>query len=72
MILHAEHPTFQGLIVPGSPLKTAAKPADESAQGTDVPNTRAPALGEHTERVLREVAGYDAEKIAELRAAGVI
>lgn len=72
MILHADHPTFDGLIVPGSPLKTAAKSGGESAEGTGAPNTRAPALGEHTERVLREVAGYDAEKIAALRADGII
>jgi crotonobetainyl-CoA:carnitine CoA-transferase CaiB-like acyl-CoA transferase len=68
MILHAEHPEFAGLIVPGSPLKTAGKTAGPS----DSPNTRAPALGEHTERLLREVAGYDAEKIAALRTAGII
>jgi ABC-type phosphate transport system ATPase subunit len=72
MILHAEHPTFDGLIVPGSPLKTAAGPAGRSAEASGVPNTRAPALGEHTEHVLREVAGYDAEKIAALRDAGII
>ena len=72
MILHAEHPTFDGLIVPGSPLKTAGKAAGEGAGPSATPNTRAPALGEHTERLLREVAGYDAEKIAALRAAGII
>jgi crotonobetainyl-CoA:carnitine CoA-transferase CaiB-like acyl-CoA transferase len=43
-----------------------------SAPKPRTPNTRAPALGEHTERLLREVAGYDAEKIAALRAAGII
>jgi crotonobetainyl-CoA:carnitine CoA-transferase CaiB-like acyl-CoA transferase len=68
MILHAEHPSFDGLIVPGSPLKTAGKAADPS----DAPNTRAPALGEHTERLLRDIAGYDTEKIAALRSAGII
>ena len=68
MILHAEHPRFAGLIVPGSPFKTAG----HAAASSEAPNTRAPALGEHTERLLREVAGYDAEKIAALRAAGII
>ena len=68
MILHAEHPSFDGLIVPGSPLKTAGKAAEPS----DAPNTRAPALGEHTERLLRDIAGYDTEKIAALRSAGII
>jgi CoA:oxalate CoA-transferase len=72
MILRADHPSFDGLVVPGSPLKTAGGAADASASASATPNTRAPALGEHTERVMREVAGYDAEKIAALRAAGII
>jgi CoA:oxalate CoA-transferase len=64
MILHAEHAAFSGLIVPGSPIKTAGS--------TAVPATRAPALGEHTEQVLRDVAGYDPKRIADLRARGII
>jgi CoA:oxalate CoA-transferase len=72
MILRADQPSFDGLVVPGSPLKTAGGAADASASASATPNTRAPALGEHTERVMREVAGYDAEKIAALRAAGII
>jgi crotonobetainyl-CoA:carnitine CoA-transferase CaiB-like acyl-CoA transferase len=66
MILHADHPTFDGLVVPGSPLKTAG------GSQSVTPDTRAPALGEHTDRVLREVAGYDSKKIAALRSAGII
>jgi formyl-CoA transferase len=31
-----------------------------------------PALGEHTDAVLAQIAGYDAEAIAGLRARGVI
>ena len=68
MILRAEHPAFDELIVPGSPLKTVGEPAKPAA----IPDTRAPGLGEHTERVLREVAGYDAVRIAALRADGII
>jgi CoA:oxalate CoA-transferase len=67
MILHADHPSFDGLIVPGSPLKTAGK-----SQADAAPDTRAPALGEHTDSVLREIAGYDSEKIDALKSAGVI
>jgi CoA:oxalate CoA-transferase len=64
MILRAEHPNFDGLIVPGSPLKT---------KGMDgVPNTRAPALGEHTDEVLQGLLGYDSARIAELRRKRVI
>jgi crotonobetainyl-CoA:carnitine CoA-transferase CaiB-like acyl-CoA transferase len=33
---------------------------------------KAPALGEHTERVLRETLGYDDARIAALRAAGAL
>jgi len=36
------------------------------------PAGRAPTLGEHTGEVLREIAGYEASKIAALRSAGVI
>jgi CoA:oxalate CoA-transferase len=64
MILHAEHPGFDGLIVPGSPLKTAGIGGK--------PDTRAPDLGEHTDEVLARILGYDAARIAELRAQQII
>jgi CoA:oxalate CoA-transferase len=64
MILHADHPAFANLIVPGSPLKTAGV--------ASTPNTRAPQLGEHTNEILAQVLGYDSARIAELRALKVI
>jgi CoA:oxalate CoA-transferase len=64
MILHAEHPRFAGLMVPGSPLKTAG--------AGETPNTRAPDLGEHTDAVLTRFLGYDTARLAELRARQVI
>jgi CoA:oxalate CoA-transferase len=64
MILQADHPDFSGLIVPGSPLKTAG--------ANSAPNTRAPALGEHTDEVLRRLLGYDADRVQELRARQII
>jgi CoA:oxalate CoA-transferase len=64
MILPADHPSFDGLLVPGSPLKSAGDHA--------VPPTRAPALGEHTETVLRGLLGFDQTRMAELRARGII
>ena len=64
MILHAEHPEFDGLIVPGSPLK--------SSGDTDVPATRAPRLGESTDEVLRSVLGYDSLRLSELRRRSII
>ncbi len=64
MILGADHPTFDGLLVPGSPLKSV---------GYDwLPPTRAPALGEHTDWVLQRLLGYDQARMAELRARGII
>jgi CoA:oxalate CoA-transferase len=64
MILKADHPSFNGLIVAGSPLKKAG--------ATGAPNTRAPALGEHTDDVLTRLLGYNAELIAGLRDRKVI
>jgi crotonobetainyl-CoA:carnitine CoA-transferase CaiB-like acyl-CoA transferase len=34
--------------------------------------TPAPTLGEHTDRVLRELLGLDADEVASLRATGAI
>jgi len=64
MILRANHPTFSDLIVPGSPLKTAG--------GDGTPDTRSPNLGEHNEEVYRRLLGFDAERLAELRAREII
>jgi CoA:oxalate CoA-transferase len=64
MILRADHPDFDGLIVPGSPLKTMGDDAR--------PNTRAPALGQHTDEVLKRLLGYDSKRLAELRKNRVI
>ena len=64
MILHAEHPEFDGLIVPGSPLK--------SAGDKDIPSTIAPRLGESTDEVLSSVLGYDTLRLSELRRRSII
>jgi crotonobetainyl-CoA:carnitine CoA-transferase CaiB-like acyl-CoA transferase len=34
--------------------------------------TKAPTVGEHTEVILREVLGYDEDRIAALRASGAL
>ena len=64
MLLHADHPDYAGLLVPGSPLKTVGD--------TTAPRTRAPALGEHTDHVLHELLGYDAARLELLRARKII
>ena len=66
MILHAEHPEFNGLIVPGSPLKSV------SVGDADIPRTRAPRLGESTDEVLASVLGYDSMRLSELRKRSII
>jgi crotonobetainyl-CoA:carnitine CoA-transferase CaiB-like acyl-CoA transferase len=40
--------------------------------GSLPPPTRAPNVGEHTDEVLADVVGYSAERIAALRAAGIV
>jgi CoA:oxalate CoA-transferase len=64
MILRAEHSSFDGLIVPGSPLK--------SIGDTDIPATTAPRLGESTDEVLASVLGYDSLRLSELRKRSII
>jgi CoA:oxalate CoA-transferase len=66
MILRADHPEFDGLIVPGSPLKSAA------AGKSGIPSTRAPRLGESTDEVLASVLGYDSLRLSELRRRSII
>ncbi len=64
MIAQTEHPTAGTVIAPGNPLKMQGWEREE--------HTPAPRLGEHTDAVLRAVAGYDDARIAALRAAGVL
>jgi CoA:oxalate CoA-transferase len=66
MILRAEHSAFDGLIVPGSPLKSV--PTGDN----DIPSTRAPRLGESTDEVLTSVLGYDNLRLSELRKRSII
>jgi CoA:oxalate CoA-transferase len=64
MILHAQHSQYDGLIVPGSPLKCAGD--------TDIPATRAPQLGESTDEVLTQILGYETSRLSDLRKRGII
>jgi CoA:oxalate CoA-transferase len=64
MILHAEHPFYDGLIVPGSPLKLRGN--------SSAPDTKAPALGEHTDELLGRLLGYDRARLSSLRARSII
>jgi crotonobetainyl-CoA:carnitine CoA-transferase CaiB-like acyl-CoA transferase len=59
-----EHPLRNGLRLVASPIKMGATPVR-----TELPP---PLLGQHTEQVLAEVLGYDAARVAALRAEGAI
>ncbi len=64
MIVDVEYPGFGQLRMLGSPIKLGLTPAD--AHGI------APRVGEHTEMLMRSLAGLSDERIAELQAAGVL
>jgi len=64
MVVETEHLTLGKLPIVNRPIKFPGSPQ---------PVPQAPAvLGEHTEAILQDILGLDAERIAELRAAGVI
>jgi formyl-CoA transferase len=57
---HTQRGTFKTV---GSPLKLSDSPVEIAPS---------PLLSEHTEEVLREVMGYDKEKVDQLRKEGVV
>jgi crotonobetainyl-CoA:carnitine CoA-transferase CaiB-like acyl-CoA transferase len=63
MIVEVEHPDFGPLKEVRSPVRT---------EGEIRHPARAPRLGEHTDRILREILSYSDSTIARLREAGVI
>lgn len=64
MIRQVQHPRLGVVPVVGNPLRLSDSPLVDVAV--------APALGQHTDEVLQQVAGYTADEVAELRASGVI
>ncbi|RPI11555.1 MAG: CoA transferase [Zetaproteobacteria bacterium] len=64
MLVEIDQPIVGRMQVCASPLKLSETPGEVYAP--------APMLGEHSEQVLRELLGYSAEKIAQLKADGVI
>jgi formyl-CoA transferase len=63
MVAKVEHPKRGTYYTIGSPLNLSDSPVDYKS---------APLLGEHCAEVLAEVMHYDAAKVEELKAAGVI
>ncbi len=57
-------PLIGEMMIPGFPLRFSEQP--------ELPELTAPLLGQHNERVLREVAGYSAQQVQSLAASGVL
>jgi crotonobetainyl-CoA:carnitine CoA-transferase CaiB-like acyl-CoA transferase len=71
----ADDPQFQDRLpwIPRSRVGTEQVPSPIKVMGEEHPlPTKAPTAGEHTEAVLREVLGYDEDRVAALRAAGAL
>jgi crotonobetainyl-CoA:carnitine CoA-transferase CaiB-like acyl-CoA transferase len=63
MIREVVHPDLGVLREVASPVRTAGEPTTLGP---------APRLGQHTDEILRELLGYDAARVAALRAAGAL
>ncbi|MBI4609058.1 MAG: CoA transferase [Candidatus Rokubacteria bacterium] len=63
LILEVKHPVFGTLREVACPIKT---------EGVIANPAPGPGLGQHTDQILKETLGYSDERIARLRAAGVI
>ena len=62
-VVEVDHPKRGKYLSVGNPIKLSDSP-------TEV--TRSPLLGEHTDEILREVLGFDPQRIAELRESGAL
>ncbi|MCD5414392.1 MAG: CoA transferase [Clostridiales bacterium] len=64
MIVEVEHPIAGKVKIPGIPIKLSETPGEITRS--------APLLGEHTKEVLKEVLGYDDNKIKSLFDCGIV
>jgi formyl-CoA transferase len=62
-VVEVDHPERGKYLTVGNPIKLSDSPTEVS---------RSPLLGEHTDEILAEVLGLDAQAISELRAAGAL
>ncbi len=63
MIVEAYYPTRGKFLTAGCPIKLSESPVEVKSP---------PTLGQHTAEILAEVLGYDAAKVDQLRAEGVV
>jgi crotonobetainyl-CoA:carnitine CoA-transferase CaiB-like acyl-CoA transferase len=71
----ADDPQFQERLpwIPQERVGNAQVPSPIKVVGEEHPlPTKAPEAGEHTDRILREVLGYDQARIDALRASGAL
>jgi crotonobetainyl-CoA:carnitine CoA-transferase CaiB-like acyl-CoA transferase len=64
MLVNIPHPLKADFVTVGSPIKMSGTPVEYLRP--------APMLGEHTDEVLKRQLGLDDERLAELKARGVI
>ena len=62
-VVEVDHPTRGPYLTVGNPIKLSDSIAEVR---------RSPLLGEHTDEVLREVLGYTASEIADIKASGAL
>ena len=62
-VVEVDHPTRGPYLTVGNPIKLSDSLPDVR---------RAPLLGEHTDEILREVLGYSAKEVADIKASGAI
>ena len=62
--MDVEHPVYDRMIVEAPRLQLSASPHDVTRSG--------PSLGEHNDLVLRDILGYDDDRVVELAVAGAI
>src|SRR6185369_6646546 len=62
-VVEVDHPTRGKYLTVGNPIKLSDSPCDVQ---------RSPLLGEHTEEILKDVLGYSAAEVSEIKGSGAI
>jgi formyl-CoA transferase len=62
-VVEVDHPTRGKYLTVGNPIKLSDSPCEVA---------RSPLLGEHTDEILKDVLGYSASEVAEIKGSGAI